>query len=183
MNKLSTIKQSVITALCVALCVVLSQAFHAIPNAGSIYSPMHIPVFLCGLICSWPFGLLCGILGPLFSSLLTGMPGAAYLPQMIIELAAYGVSASIFMCIIKTKNTYIDLYASLIGSMLFGRIIAGLARALIFAPNAYSFTAWTTSYFVKAIPGIILHLLIIPSIVFALMKARAIPARYSKSEK
>ena len=25
---------------------------------------MHIPVLLCGLICGWQYGLVCGLLGP-----------------------------------------------------------------------------------------------------------------------
>ena len=87
MNKLSYVKKAILTAACIALCVVLPMAFHAIPNAGNIYCPMHMPVLLCGLVCGWPFGLLCGVAGPLLSSLFTGMPPAAYLPSMIIELA------------------------------------------------------------------------------------------------
>ena len=65
---LSRIKCLTITALCVALCVVLPMAFHMIPNAGSVMLPMHIPVLLCGLVCGWPYGLLRGVLGPLVSS-------------------------------------------------------------------------------------------------------------------
>ena len=44
---------------------------------------MHIPVLLCGLLVGWPYGLLCGLAGPLLSSLLTGMPAMGYLPCMI----------------------------------------------------------------------------------------------------
>ena len=77
MNQMSYVKRSILTAVCIALCVVLPMAFHAIPNAGSIYCPMHIPVLLCGLLAGWPFGLLCGLAGPVLSSLLTGMPATA----------------------------------------------------------------------------------------------------------
>ena len=56
MQTFTTVKKAIITAICIALCVVLPQAFHAIPNAGSIYLPMHIPVLLCGLVCGWPSG-------------------------------------------------------------------------------------------------------------------------------
>ena len=62
--RFSNIKRLTVTALSVALCVVLPMAFHIIPNAGSVMLPMHIPVLLCGLICGWQYGLLCGILGP-----------------------------------------------------------------------------------------------------------------------
>ena len=43
-------KKAIICAIMIAMCVVLPMAFHAIPNAGSIYLPMHIPVLLYGLV-------------------------------------------------------------------------------------------------------------------------------------
>lgn len=182
MKKMSTVKKSIITAVCIALCVVLPQAFHAIPNAGSIYCPMHIPVLLCGLICGWPYGLLCGLAGPALSSLFTGMPPVAILPAMMIECAVYGCIAGLMMKLVHTKNTYADLYISLIAAMLAGRVIAGIAKALIFARGSYAVGAWATGYFVTSLPGIIIQLALLPTIVFALMKANLIPARYLRAE-
>ena len=178
MKKMSPVKKSIITAVCIALCVVLPQAFHAIPNAGSIYCPMHIPVLLCGLICGWQYGLLCGIAGPLVSALITGMPPAAVLPGMLVECAAYGALTGLMMQHVHTKKVYPDLYISLLVAMLGGRIISGIAKALIFSAGSYSMTAWVTGSFVTSLPGIIVHLVLIPSIVYALMKAKLIPARY-----
>ena len=91
-------KKAIICAIMIAMCVVLPMAFHAIPNAGSIYLPMHIPVLLCGLVTGWPYGLLCGIAGPIMSYLITAMPGIGYLPQMVIELAAYGLITGLLGC-------------------------------------------------------------------------------------
>ena len=178
MKKMSYVKRSIITAVSIALCVVLPMAFHSIPNAGSILSPMHIPVLLCGLICGWQFGLLTGLAGPLLSSLITGMPPMAFLPSMMIELAVYGLVCGLMINIVHTKKVYADLYISLVVSLLVGRVIAGIARALIFSAGSYSIAAWTTSYFVTSFPGIVIQLAIIPTIVFALMKARLIPVRY-----
>ncbi len=178
--KMSNVKKSIITAVCIALCVVLPMAFHSIQNAGSIFCPMHIPVLLCGLICGWPFGLLCGLAGPLLSSVFTGMPPMAYLPPMMVELAVYGCVTGILMHLLHTKNTYLDLYISLIGALLTGRVIAGIARALIFAAGAYSLPVWVTGYFVTCLPGLIIQIALIPSIIFALMKANIIPMRYTK---
>ena len=76
-------KKMVITALCMAIGIILPITLHAIPNAGSILLPMHIPVLLCGLICGPVYGVICGVMTPFLSSLLTGMPPAAYLPSMI----------------------------------------------------------------------------------------------------
>lgn len=180
MNKMSLVKRSIVTAVCIALCVVLPMAFHAVENGGNIFCPMHIPVLLCGLICGWPFGLLCGLAGPLLSSLFTGMPPMAYLPSMMVELAVYGLATGLLMQLIHTKKTYVDLYISLVGALLAGRVIGGLARALIFSPGSYTFAAWTAGYFVTCLPGLLIQLALIPTIVFALMKARLIPTRYPK---
>ena len=43
------VKNLVMAALFTAIGVVLPQAFHMIPNAGSIILPMHIPVLICGM--------------------------------------------------------------------------------------------------------------------------------------
>lgn len=177
--KMTAVKKSIIAAICIALCVVLPLAFHAIPNAGAIFCPMHIPVLLCGLICGWPLGLLCGLAGPLLSSLMTGMPPAAILPSMMVELAAYGVITGLLMKIVRTGSTYADLYISLAAAMLGGRILSGIVKALIFAKGSMSLSVWAASSFVTSLPGIILHLALIPTLVFALMKARLIPERYT----
>ena len=178
---MTTVRKSVITAMCIALCVVLPMAFHAIPNAGSIFLPMHIPALLCGLITSWPFGLLCGLAGPLLSSLLTGMPPSAILPSMMVELAVYGLAAALMMKYVKSGNLYADLYISLVTAMLAGRVIAGIAKALIFTPGKITLAAWVSSGFIVSWPGILIQLAIIPSLVFALEKASLIPVRYKKS--
>jgi riboflavin transporter FmnP len=181
MNKMSNVKKSIYTAACIALCVVLPMAFHSIENSGSVICPMHIPALLCGLICGWPLGILCGLAGPLLSMLITGMPAAAYLAPMMLELAVYGLVAGLLMKWVRTKNLYADLYISLIVAMIVGRLVAGAARALIFSAGSYSLAAWTASYFVTCLPGIVIQLALIPTIVFALERTNLIPRRYPKA--
>ena len=165
-------KHLIFTALCMALGVVLPMAFHMIPNAGSVMLPMHIPVLLCGLVCGPVLGLICGIFTPVLSSLITGMPGPAYLPSMICELAVYGLLAGVMIKLIKTEKPLVNLYASLITEMIGGRIVYGLMNALIFRAGAYSIQMWMTASFVTALPGIILQLLLLPAVVYALQKAK-----------
>ena len=180
MRKMTTVKKSIITAVCIALCYVIPLMFHGIQNAGSIFCPMHIPVFICGLICGWPYGLLCGIAGPMLSSALTAMPPVAILPSMMVELAVYGAAAGLMMKLVHTKSTYADLYISLITAIVCGRVLAGVAKALIFARGSYSMAAWVAANVVTSWPGTVIQLVFIPSIVFALMKANLIPQRYPK---
>lgn len=182
MQKMSSVKKSIITAVCIALCYVIPLMFHGIQNAGSIFCPMHIPVFICGLICGWQYGLLCGIAGPALSSALSGMPPVAILPSMMVELAAYGTAAGLMMKLVRTKSTYADLYISLIVAIVCGRVLAGLAKALIFARGSYSMSAWIAGSVVTSWPGTVIQLVFIPTIVFALMKSHLIPERYPKIE-
>ncbi|MCI7368909.1 MAG: ECF transporter S component [Firmicutes bacterium] len=182
MQKMSNVKKSIITAVCIALCYVIPLMFHGIQNAGNIFCPMHIPVFICGLICGWQYGLLCGIAGPALSSALSGMPPVAILPSMMVELAAYGTAAGLMMKLVRTKSTYADLYISLIVAIVCGRVLAGLAKALIFARGSYSMSAWIAGSVVTSWPGTVIQLVFIPTIVFALMKSHLIPERYPKIE-
>ena len=182
MQKMSYVKKSIITAVCIALCYVIPLMFHGIQNAGNIFCPMHIPVFICGLICGWQYGLLCGIAGPALSSALSGMPPVAILPSMMVELAAYGTASGLMMKLVRTKSTYADLYISLIVAIVCGRVLAGLAKALIFARGSYSMSAWIAGSVVTSWPGTVIQLVFIPTIVFALMKSHLIPERYPKIE-
>lgn len=180
MNKMNSVKKSVITAACIALCIVLPMAFHAIPNGGNIYLPMHIPVLLCGLICGWQFGLLCGISGPVLSSLLTGMPAVAVLPSMVCELAVYGLVTGIMITVVKTKSRTLNVYVSLIVAQVMGRVAAGLVKSVLFAGGSYSMAMWVTGHFVTSAPGIIIQLILIPAVITALVKGRIIPADLRK---
>ncbi len=173
-EKLMNLRHCVTAAVCMALCVVLPMAFHAIPNAGTLLSPMHLPVLLCGLVCGWPFGLLCGLAGPLLSSLITGMPGPAYLPSMMIELAVYGLVSGLLIHFVHTGKKVADLYISLLAAMVTGRVLAGLARGLFFAPGAYSLKLWATGYFVSSLPGIVLQLVLVPVLYLALKRAKLV---------
>ena len=177
MNTITPIKRTVLSALFIALCVVLPIAFHSIPNAGTVFLPMHIPVLICGLVCGWPYGLLCGLMGPVLSSLITGMPPAAVLPSMMVECAVYGLVSGLVLQFLRTGKLNADLYIALISAMLAGRVAAGVTKALIFSPDI-TMSAWSATSFVTALPGILIQLVLIPLLVNLLIRTRQIPSRY-----
>ena len=176
-----SVKKLTLASVCIAQRVVLPIAFHSIPDGGSIFLPMHIPVLICGMLCGWPYGLVCGLMGPLLSSAITGMPPAAMLPAMMVECGTYGMVSGLMLKVVRTGKTYGDLYIALVTAMVAGRVLSGIAKALIFMPGI-SMTAWVTASFVTALPGIAIQLVFLPGVVCTLMKARVIPARYG-SEK
>ncbi len=174
---MTRLKKVVITAALSALSVILPMAFHALPNAGIFLSPMHIPAYIAGLTVGPGYGIVAGLLGPLLSSLITGMPAFSRLPAMMVELSSYAFFSGIFLLIIHTKSYVADLYISLLLSMIAGRIVAGVVRALIFSSGSYSFNAWLTSYFISTWPAVIMQLAVIPAVVFSLALANLIPRR------
>ena len=173
---MTTVKKMVMTAICTAMCVVLPLVFHWIPNAGSVILPMHIPVLLCGLVCGWPYGLICGLLGPLLSSF-TGMPPLPVLPGMMVECGVYGLVTGLMMRFVRTGKPTGDLYISMITAMILGRVLSGFAKAWIFTPGIGAF-AWVTTTLVMGIPGIIIQLVVMPVLVMTLTRAKLIPCRY-----
>ena len=179
MTRFSVARKLTLSAVCIALCVVLPIAFHVVPNAGPVFLPMHIPVLLCGLICGWQYGALCGLLGPLLSSLLTGMPPAPVLPSMMVECAAYGCISGLMMAYLNSGSVVNDLYVSLPVAMMAGRVLAGIAKALVFAPGT-SILGWISGSFVTGLPGIVIQLVALPPLVMLLMRARVIPRKYSE---
>lgn len=180
---MSKIKKACICAICIALCYVLPVALHSF-GLGSVLSPMHIPVLLCGLVCGGFYGVFCGIAGPIVSSILSGMPPVTMLFSMIPELVVYGLATGLLMKWIRTGRLLPDVYISMAAAMVLGRIVGGVAKALFIAINAtgdaFTLGIWATSYFVGTLPGIVVHLILVPLLVTVLMKTKVIPNRYSK---
>ena len=176
--KKSYILRLVLTAMLLALGLVLPFLTGQIPEIGGMLLPLHLPAPLCGLACGWPRGLALGFILPLLRSLLFGMP--PLMPTavcMAFEMAAYGAAAGLLYKRLGGK-TPAALYASLIGAMLVGRLVWGVASWLIyslFTQRVFTLTVFWVSGFVNAWPGIVLQLILIPAILLALQKARLIP--------
>lgn len=178
MKTSTPIKRTVICGLCIALCYVLPIAFHAVA-LGSVLSPMHIPVLLCGIVCGPMYGLICGIVGPVLSSVLSAMPPATALIWMVPELAVYGLAAGLMMKYIPVKHFYAKVYISLSLAMVAGRIAGGAASALFHlgTTGSYTMSMFIGSYVAGSLPGIVAHLILVPALVLALEKTKMIPRR------
>lgn len=162
----------ILTALCIALGFLLPKLFHSI-GAGPVFLPMHIPVFLCGMICGPLYGLACGALLPLLSSFLTQMPPLYPVAvAMLFELAVYGLVSG-FLYQKQRQNVYL----SLILAMLAGRLVSGIANTLLlgFVGKSYGFSAFLAGAFLKSWPGILIQLLFLPLLLLALEKAKILP--------
>ena len=166
----------VLSALFLALCLLLPFLTGQIPQIGQMLSPMHIPVFLCGFVCGWPYALAVGFVAPLLRNLLFHMP--PLFPtgvSMAFELATYGVVAALMYRKLPGKPV-LRIYGALLTSMVAGRIVWGLVRLAIAGLTASSFTfqAFLSGAVLTALPGIVCHLILVPLIVLALERAHLI---------
>ncbi len=153
--------------LYLALAVALPFLTGRIPQIGAMLSPMHIPVLLCGFVCGWPWGLAVGAAAPILSASLFGTP--VLFPQavsMSAELAVYGACTGLLYRALPKKKS--SVYLALVLSMAAGRLVWGLARYLLAGLSGTEFTAsmFLAGAFTTALPGIVLHILLVPPLVF-----------------
>lgn len=171
------LRQMVLAAMLTALAVVLSRVLHALGTwrAGAIFLPMHLPVLLCGFLCGWKYGMLSGFLAPMIAMLVSGMPNGNSLVSMEFELAAYGAAAgalgSVRWPFAGDKDTGVAeisrIVFSLILAMLIGRAVYGGVNAIILSRGDEPFTmaAFLSGAFINAVPGIVIQLVLIPTLV------------------
>lgn len=164
-----------LSALFLALGLILPFLTAQIPEIGSMLLPMHLPVLLCGFVCGPAWGLLTGAVTPLLRSLIFGMPPLMPMATaMAFELAAYGFFSGLFYQRLPKKNG--NIYLSLVLAMLLGRAVYGGAMAAILGltGSSYTWAAFLAGAFTGAVPGIILQIVLVPLCVMALKKARLI---------
>lgn len=165
-----------LSAFFLALGLVLPFLTGQIQQLGNMLLPMHIPVFLCGLICGWKYGLAVGFILPLFRHLLFGMP--VLFPNgiaMAFELATYGFVAG-FLYGRSRWQCVIALYRVMIAAMLAGRVVWGCAQVVLLGLSGSAFTVqlFFAGALFNAVPGILLQLLLIPAIMVMLDRAKLV---------
>ena len=166
------VRRMTYSALFLAIAMVLPFITGQIPEIGRMLSPMHIPVLLCGFMCGWPWGIAVGFIAPLLRSVMFGMP--AMFPAavaMAFELAAYwGISGWLRR---KLPGDKWLIYPILLISMAAGRIVWGTVRLLLsgLSGTAFTWEMFMIGAFAEALPGIILHIVLIPVLVIVMETA------------
>ena len=170
--KQNSVRRLAIAAMCLALGIALPFLTGQIPEIGNKLSPMHIPVLLCGFVCGWKYGLVVGLALPLLRSFLFSMP--PLMPTavaMAFELGTYGLASALLYRMLPKKPGFV--YVTLLIAMLAGRVVWGLVSFPIYAlcGKAFSAELFLAGAFVNAVPGMILHIALIPPIILALKRA------------
>lgn len=165
MKKITT-KELVLSGLLLATGLILPMIFHMFSMTGPVFLPMHIPVLIGGLLLPPALAIPLGVITPLLSSTLTGMPVAFPMaPIMAVELGVYGLSASI-----ATRKLKLNNVLALIIAMVDGRIAAGLTVAVLVQLFGVKMDPimFVKGAILTGLPGLIIQLILIPALIYAL---------------
>ena len=167
--KLSLGTKTAATLLAIVAAVVLPQLFHVIGAVsgqgtmlGVAFLPMHLPILMVGLLAGPYAGIAAGAAGPLVSFALSGMPTAAMLPFMMIELAVYGLAAGLL------RDVKMPVLAKVVLAQVAGRVVR--AAAILLAVYGFGSTSVTAATIwgsiVTGLPGLILQWSVLPLLIF-----------------
>lgn len=168
---MNTTKKLTLSAVLLALGLILPFFTGQIQEIGNKLLPMHIPILICGFVCGWKYGLITGAITPLLRCMLFSMPAPINAICMAFELATYGmVSGWLYQ---KIKTMKLRIYASLLTAMISGRIIWGCVCLLFYGITQSTFTwqMFVGASFLNAIPGIVIQLILIPILILGLEKS------------
>ena len=172
------IKKLTLSAMFLALGLVLPFLTGQIPQIGNMLLPMHIPVFLCGLICGWQYGAVVGFILPLFRSAVFGMP--VFFPTataMSFELMTYGLVAGLLYSLSKWQCIR-ALYRCLVIAMLAGRVVWGVVQIIqLGVTGGFTWQMFMAGAFLNAVPGIVVQLILIPVVMLSLNRTGLVPFR------
>lgn len=180
----SLTKNLALSALFLAIGLILPFFTAQVPQIGQMLLPMHIPVLLCGLVCGWQSGAVVGFVLPLLRSMLFGVPALYPMATgMACELLTYGLVAGLLYSLSKWK-CLLSLYRSLVVAMLAGRAVWGLVQTVQMGVFGDGFTLqmFLAGAFINAIPGILAQLVLIPLVMLALGRTGLVPFHSKRRE-
>ncbi len=147
--------------LFMALALVFPVIFHAL-GLGSAFLPMFYPIIAAGFLVALPAAMVVGVMSPLVSGLITGMP--PFFPPigliMMFEGAVLTVVPALLYQRLKTNpwlTTIITIAADrllLLFLVLFFSAVLGLPEGVLSA-----------AALINGLPGTVLILVIIPPLV------------------
>jgi len=154
-------KDLLLGGLFLALAIALPVLFHAL-GLGKAFLPMFFPIIISGFFLSLPAALAVGLLSPLTSALLTGMPPFYPPIAFIMMLEGFFLAG---LPVLLYQRFKISLWPTLITTILVDRLLL-LGSVLVVAkwldlPEKI----WGAASLIEGIPGVLLILLLVPPLV------------------
>lgn len=167
-SKISVKAQVLATFVALIAAVALPQIFHLMgalsglgTSLGETFLPMHLPILFAGLVAGPYVGAAAGLLSPAVSHLLTGMPGEAMLPFMMIELCVYGLVCGLL------RNVKLPTIVKVLAAQVAGRAVR--AMALVIAVFGFGSPISLTTIWMSIVTGLFglaLQWVLLPLLVY-----------------
>jgi hypothetical protein len=158
----------------IALAVAVPVWTHQFGALGASLLPMPFFILLAGLTLGWRAGLLIGLISPLASYVLSGMPFISLLPQITLESMGFGFAAGLLR-----ERFNLGIFKSLALSILCGWLMLLAAVTVIFwgrsipspltlpwvasmFPAGVSPLSYVVAVVLTGLPGILIQLALIP---------------------
>ena len=179
------LKRLTLSAMFLAMGMVLPLFFGQIPQIGSMLLPMHIPVFLCAFICGWHYAVPMAALLPLLRSLLFARPN--FYPEAIAiacEMAAYALVAGLLYQR-AARASMGAIYQSMVVAMVAGRVLRVAVQLALLGLGGIPFAlgAVLAATVVVGLPGTVLQLIVVPAAMLMLYRTKLVTLGASKQEK
>lgn len=169
---------TVTTAMLCAVAVILASSMHAFMEMGvaNLFSPMHFPILLVGILCGPIYGVIGGAITPIINYLTSGGTfNVQRMVPMMVELAAYGLMTGLLRKVFLKNHVTSKFFATivLVIAMVVGRALHAIVKTFIVS-NGQTFFAALWTYFLADFTGtwagIITQLILIPAILYALLR-------------
>ncbi|HDJ24420.1 MAG TPA: hypothetical protein ENF17_11085 [Candidatus Aminicenantes bacterium] len=143
------------------LALTIPILFHSL-GLGSSFLPMFYPLVLSGFLLPLPIAMAVGVLGPLLSSLLTGMP--PFYPPVAPVMMVEGLILSSGPFLLYQRWHQKSRLSLVITLVLDRALLLGLAWLLsgwLKLPRAFI----SISSVVRGLPGILVMVIVIPPLI------------------
>lgn len=159
-----------LAAIFLALCVLVPILFHSF-GLGSIFLPLLLPIALGAFFLPVPYALLVGVMGPMISALLTGMPPLSP-PIAQVMMLEGGVLGGVTALL--NSRFRLGVFLPLLAGIVLSRgmlLIFYLLLAPVLGLPARPFSAAAV---ISGFPGMLLQLILVPIIVQRLTRQKII---------
>jgi hypothetical protein len=150
-----------IAGLLSSLAIIFPIVFHAV-GLGSAFLPMFYPVVVAGFLINVESALLVGILSPLLSAILTGMP--PFFPPIAFIMMAEGIVLVVTPWLLYQKFQ-MNIRFSLVFTLLLDRLVLLMVVVAISGWLDLPRDILGIISVVRGFPGLLVMLIVIPPLV------------------
>ncbi len=165
-----TLRSMIVSAMMVALAVVLPMAFHTV-GLGSKFLPMFLPLLLNGFLSSWPWATLAAVIAPWISAVLTGMP-PIYPPVALVMSCEGAVLAGVASVLYRAFHSRV--WPALLCAIILSRATSFLLTWLFASKFRLPGGLAAGAMILEGLPGVVLQVVLIPIVLKSLHQRKGL---------